>query len=256
MNGSNSNNKHLVNASQSVEQITINRPLPLPLTSPLSINRDDIIPQPPIRHTHLRSSLNRNNTVTGPTPPNDAYLSPVFTKSNSHQISSNQQNATNEVTKLVYKSAGSVTSLNISNQDVHSNRNLVEKTVLVNNTKIQDISGVISNKESRDELRTNLAVEQMSPMNKSNIITSTTSPSASNHFSHNYKQSSSSPVNVVTSTGLPWIPLGGEEFPKDKESKLRLQIDFVTIFLKLLFYFLKVLLVIFQLCLYYRTIES
>lgn len=118
----------------------------------------------------------------------------------------------------------------VSNQDIlnQHTRNIPDRTVLQNNnnnnnshnksTQIQDISGVILNKESRDELRTNLAVEQMSPMSRPNLASSSASPSASNHFSHNYKQSSS-PVNAHSS--LPWIPLNGEEFPRDKEHATR-----------------------------------
>ncbi len=110
-------------------------------------------------------------------------------------------------------------------------KQIPEKSILINHssahkTQIQDISGVISNKESRDELRRELSMDQSSPINKQHLANSTASPTP-NHFSghpviNRYQNSSnlnsSSPVNTNNCSYLPWILLNGEDLVIGRDS--------------------------------------
>ena len=110
------------------------------VSSPLNVNKNSLeryspAPQPPQRSNHLRSSLVRNNTVLSQSTTNETNpLSPIICSKGVHNTQASLNNATNEATKLVYKSAGtgSVQSLNMPNQEILASQMQLNRNTTVN----------------------------------------------------------------------------------------------------------------------------
>ncbi len=136
MNGSSTNQPQQHQQQQSSSSISV--------SSPLNVNKNSLeryspapqpAPQPPQRSNHLRSSLVRNNTVLSQSPTNETNpLSPIICSKGVHNTQASLNNATNEATKLVYKSAGtgSVQSLNMPNQEILASQMQLNRNITVN----------------------------------------------------------------------------------------------------------------------------